>query len=191
MKRRSNDIHRPSAEEFRASVESLFSFLCTEYGYAAHWDDKNRFSVEYVKASLVIKVYGLGWGSSGHVTLMLDEEELPYSKVTTPINKKLTQSVGKPQLDDLSEYAYRLRYECKDILGGDLSRLTKWRTWAAEQRQRYEDFRKRDKMERFFAKAEDMWRLRDFVSLVAYLRPQESRLNVFWRRRYGYAQKHA
>jgi hypothetical protein len=123
--------------------------------------------------------------------MMLDDEELPYFRITTPMNKKLTQSIGKPQLDDLSECAHRLRHECKDILDGDLSRLSEWRTWAAEQRQRYEDFRERDKMERFFAKAEVMWQSRDFGSLVAYLGPQERQLNVFWRRRYRYAQEHA
>ena len=191
MKRNSSDIPRPSRDEFRNTVESLFGFLCAEYGYVSHWDNEDHFSVEYTKEPLVIRVYGSGWGAYGHVIMMIGEEHLPYHQITAPGNRRLTQSTGKPQLDDLSELAYRIRNECKDILSGDLSRLSDWRKWKAEQEQKVRDFSQRHETERFFAKAEELWQPRRFSALVQYLHACESQLNPLWRRRYRYAQKHA
>ena len=164
------EIQRPSHEEYVKFVEGEFLFLETEYGYKKKWDENDRFRVVYSGSSISVHIWGWGYGESGHMSVNLDEEQLPYSECVTTFEKKLTESTGKPQLNDIKEYAFRLKNECGNILMGDLSVLEPFRP---------------------FPNAEELWFNREFSTIVQILGNAKQPLSKKWQARYEYALKNA
>ena len=164
------EIKRPSHDEYAKFVESEFSFLETDYGFNKIWDQQDRFRVVYTGGQISVHVWGWDYGESGHVSLNLGNEELPYAKYVTSFERKLTESTGKRQLDDLKEHAHRLRFECKEILRGDLSSMLPLRP---------------------FPNAEELWFKRDFVKIIKNLKDSEKTLSPLWQSRYEYALKNS
>jgi len=163
-------IQRPSHDEYVRFVEAEFGFLETEYGFGRAWDPNDGFRVVYAKGSMAVRIWGWGWGASGHVSLHLGDEELPFARYVTPLDRKLTATTGKQQLDDLREQAYRLQHECQDVLRGDLSPFAPFRP---------------------FPGAEEVWRKRDFATLIRCLEHTEQPLSPMWQNRYEFALKNA
>jgi hypothetical protein len=160
-------IQRPSHDEYVRFVEAEFGFLETEYGFARAWDPNDDFRVAYSKGPMAVHIWGWGWGESGQMSLHLGDEELPFVRLVTPLDRKLTATTGKQQLDDLRERAYRLQHECQDVLRGDLSPLTPYRP---------------------FPRAEEVWLKRDFATLIKCLEHAEQ-LSPMWQNRYEFALK--
>jgi hypothetical protein len=162
------NILRPSHEEYVKFVEKEFSFLEIEFGYQNKWDAKDKFKVVYTGQSISVHIWGWGYGESGHISINLGEEQLPFTEFVTPFKKKLTESTGKPQLDDFKEYAYRLRNECQEILKGNLSPLDPYRP---------------------FPNAEKLWFDRAFAKIIELVESNKKPLSKKWQTRYEYALK--
>lgn len=164
------EIQRPSHTEYVKFVEDEFAFLESEYGYKKKWDDNDKYRVSYSGTIMSAHLWGWGYGESGHMSINLDKEELPYSEYVTSFDKKLTESTGKPQLDDFRECAYRLKNECQSILKGDLSVLDPYRP---------------------FPNAEELWFKRDFSMIIEQIEKNKKPLSKKWQNRYEYALKNA
>jgi len=163
-------IQRPSHEEYVAFVETKFRFLEKDYGFRKVWDPQDKFRVVYSSHDLNVQIWGWGWGASGHLSVNIGNEELPFFRVMTPLTEKLLGTTGKPQLDDLQELAFRLEKEGADLLRGDFTRMLPYRP---------------------FPYAEELWRKRDYSTLVDRLRKCEMPLSPEWQNRLEYASKNA
>jgi hypothetical protein len=143
---------------------------CSDNGFKKKWSKDDAFSITYAYKSMSVHIWGWGYGESGHISLNIGEEKLPYHEYATPLNKKLTESTGKKQLDDLKEHAYRLKNECQQILKGDLSSLLPYRP---------------------FPNAENLWQKRAFAQIVQQLQNSKVPLTETWKNRYEHALKNA
>jgi hypothetical protein len=162
------DIQRPSHDEYVSFVEERFRFLEQEYGFRKSWDTQDSFRVAYSNGDLRVQIWGWGWGASGHASLSLGDESLPYHRIVTPLSQRLLATTGKPQLDDLQELAIRFEKQCADLLRGDFTRLLPHRP---------------------FPRAEELWHKRDYATLVDRLRKCEVPLSPEWQNRFEYALK--
>jgi hypothetical protein len=163
-------LQRPTHEEYVAFVEEEFAFLQNEYGYKRRWDSTDSYRAVYSGPGISVHIWGWGYGASGHVSLMLGEEQLPYHEYVTPFDKKLAESTGKQQLNDLREHAHRLRNECAQLLRGDLSVLDPYRP---------------------FPNANELWHKRDYSKIVELLNNSRKPLSRKWQARYEHALKNA
>jgi len=166
----SKETLRPTHNEYVQFVEQEFRFLETDYLYVKAWDKKDEFHVAYSGPTISIHIWGWGYGESGHMSVNLGKEKLPHHELVTPIRTRLTESTGKPQLDDIREHAYRLQKECVELLDGDLSILSPFRP---------------------FPNADELWFNREFSTIIAFLSNVEEPLSETWKTRYEYALKNA
>jgi hypothetical protein len=166
----SREIQRPGHDEYVEFMEEEFRFLEKDYGFIKAWDKDDGFRVVYSGGKIRVHIWGWGYGESGHLSVNLGEEELPYSELVTSFQTNLTESTGKPQLDDLREHAYRLKNECAELLDGNLSVLIPYRP---------------------FPNAEELWFKREFSTIVELLQDVEEPLSDKWKTRYEYALKNS
>ncbi|EJZ43757.1 hypothetical protein [Leptospira licerasiae] len=161
-------IVRPSHKEFVDLAETEFLFLEVEYSFRKEWDSVDAFHVTYSNSYLKIHIRGWSYGEYAYVTIFFGEEELPYHEYITSFSKKLTPTTGKNQLDDLKEYAYRLKFECREILEGNFTCLIPYRP---------------------FPNAEKVWRKRDYSEIVRQLQNVSLPLSEAWSNRLEHAKK--
>src|SRR5262245_61081148 len=162
------DFQRPSLEEYVSFVENRFRFLEEEYGFRKSWDTRDRFRVAYSNGVLRVDIWGWGWGESGHASLSLGDEGLPFHRIVTPLNQKLLATTGKPQLDDLQELAIRFEKQCADLLRGYILLLLPLCP---------------------FPRSDELRQKLDYSTLVDRLRKFEVPLSPEWQNRFEYALK--
>lgn len=166
----SRKIQRPTHDEYVQFVEQEFNFLESDYGYRKSWDKKDAFRVIYSGRRISVHIWGWGYGESGHMSVNLGAEELPYRDLVTSKLPEHIGSTGRQQLDDLREHAYRLKTDCQELLTGDLSVLAPYRP---------------------FPNADELWFNREFSTIVELLEKVDKPLAGKWKTRYEYALKNA
>ncbi len=179
-----------SPDEFRETVETEFRFLCDQFQYKLLWNAENPFEAIFTYRGTEIRVIGISYGFGAMASMVSDGDEIPFWTLTTKMNKRFTPSTNKPQLDDLREYAYRLKNECQDILRGDFSRVKEAQRIIEEQRRELDEKRKADVKGMFFSKADKLWKNKNFRELKLVLSDSPYNLSEVWQKRFEYSKKH-
>jgi hypothetical protein len=109
----------------------------------------------------------------------------------TKFTERKAEATDKPQLDELREYAWRLRHECSAIVAGDLAEVERTHETVREKQRQIEAARQADKRGRFFSIADKLFRAHQFAECVTHLQQSPYELNETWKARFEYAQRHA
>ncbi len=109
----------------------------------------------------------------------------------TKLTERKTPPTDQPQLDELREYAWRLRHECPAIVAGDFTQVERIREAIREQEQRIEAARQADERGRFFSVADKLFRAGQFAQCATHLEQSPFELSEVWKARFEYARRHA
>ena len=183
------ETYSATKDEFFRTVEEEFSFLVSEYGYTARVPEDRPFTVEYAHDRLRIRVSGINYGFAAHLEVFADGDYLPLWPLMTKLNEHKTIWTDKPQLDELREYAWRLRHECVAIVTGSFSQVEKIRETVSEQARKLEEARQVDEQNRFFSIADKLFREKKYAECVAHLLESKFALSAVWLARLDYAKK--
>lgn len=178
-------------DEFFATVGTEFGFLVLEHGYQRVLLADNPFTVEYRRGALCIRVSGISYGFGAHLEVIVAGESLPLWPIMTKFSERKAAPTDKPQLDELREYAWRLRHECSAIVAGDFSEIERIREAVREQQRRIEAARHADERGRFFSIADKLFRARQFAECATHLQQSPFDLSETWKARFEYARRHA
>ena len=177
--------------EFLATTDTEFGFLVSEHGYQRVIHPKDPFTIEFRRNSLCIRVTGINYGFGAHLDAYVDGQFLPLWPVMTNLSERKTPQTDEPQLDDLREYAWRLRHDCAAIVAGDFAVVDKIHTAIREQEREIEEARQNAEVGRFFNVADKLFRARQFAECVAHLQQSPFKLSKIWQARLDYARRHA
>jgi hypothetical protein len=177
-------------DEFFHTVEIEFSFLGNEHGYKLTQPKNELFTVVYEHGSKLIRVTGINYGFGAHLEAWIDGEYLPLWPLMSDSSERKSPVTEKPQLDDLREYAWRLKHECADIVKGDFSRVDRIHEAIRRNRRSIEEKEQQAKWVEFFKAAEKLFNTKRFAECVEHLSTSPYKLPPIWEGRLKYAMKH-
>lgn len=173
--------------EFRTAVEREFGFLRSEHGFALEWDAAHPFEATFRRGALAIRVEGAGYGFAASMSLWSAGERLPW--IFRPLHPMHAPATGVPQLDEVREWASRLRREGAEFLAGDLSAFEMARRRLAEQETVRIAAREADPQGTFFGRADKLWKNGKGRELVELLDASPYPLSAVWRERLDDARR--
>ena len=180
-----------SADEFFKTVQQEFLFLESEYGYVLDIPPNRLFTAEYYKDELRIRVSGINYGFAANLEMFVQGEYLPLWPIMSSIAERKTLRTGEPQLDDIREYAWRLRHECQNILVGDLSAVNGIRLIIERQQHEMQQAQLIKEHDKFLDTAEELFNEERYAEYVQHFSNSSYPLSHFIIARLRYAKKRA
>lgn len=180
-----------TVEEFFSTVDTEFGYLVSEHGYERVLPAGCPFAVEYRRDALCIRVSGISYGFGAHLEAFVEGEFLPLWPVMTPLTARKTTPTDKPQLDELREFAWRLRRELSDLVAGDFTVAEQIRAGVRAQEEKDAIALQADERHHFFSIADTLFRARQFAECVSHLEKGRFELSALWKARLDYARRSA